>query len=209
MPNPDLTEIAIVLDRSGSMDIIRKDMEGGFATFLAEQRKIPDPCNVSLYQFDNAFDVVYEDRPLAEAPPLTLTPRGGTALLDALARAMALIGERLARKPEAERPGKVVVLVITDGQENASREATRAQVAEKIKHQREAYNWQFAFLGANLDSFAEARSLNVSPAAVQNFQANAQGVGDMYAVSSKGVGAYRSTRSVNASLSIPKVKEEQ
>lgn len=201
MPNNDLTEIAVILDRSGSMQSIRADMEGGYAAFLAEQRASPSPCVVSLYQFDDRFDVVYQEVPLASAPGLSLVPRGSTALLDALGRSIVMIGERLAAKAEHERPGKIVVMVVTDGQENASREFTRELVREKVKHQTDVYGWQFAFLGANIDSFGEAASLGIAGAAVGNFQANAAGVDAMYASASAGVRAYRSA-GLGASLHI-------
>jgi hypothetical protein len=209
MPNESLTEIAVILDRSGSMDSIKKDMEGGFATFIAEQRKIPDPCVVSLYRFDTLFDAVYEERALADVPALDLEPRGSTALLDAMGQAIGLIGARLAKKPESERPGKVVVMVITDGAENASREFNRQQIKEKVTHQQDVYQWQFAFLGANMDSIGEAQSLGIASASAGNFQANSVGVGAMYASSGKAIGNYRATRSRDAKLTLDKDEEKQ
>lgn len=190
MPNAQLCELAVVLDRSGSMQSIKSDMEGGFARFMEEQRKLDLPCVVSLYQFDSEFEVVYEERPLDKAS-LELVPRGSTALLDAMGRSITLIGERLKRKPEHERPGKVVVLVITDGQENASREWKRDQVKAAVEHQREKYDWQFAFLGANIDAFAEAQSLGVPTRGAAKYQANTQGVSHAYNLASAGLSSYR------------------
>ena len=190
MPNAQLCELAVILDRSGSMASIKRDMEGGFATFIAEQSKDPSPCVVSLYQFDSTFETSYEERPLSAAS-LELVPRGSTALLDAMGKAITLIGERLKAKPESERPGKVVVLVITDGQENASREWRREAVKAAVEHQREKYNWQFAFLGANLDSFSEAMSIGMRKAAAANFQASAQGVSSGYGLLSSSLRDYR------------------
>lgn len=192
MPNQSLTEIAVILDRSGSMASIREDMIGGFAHFFAEQRKVDAPCVASVYQFDNHFDVVFEEKPLAEIESLVLEPRGGTALLDAVGRAIGLIGRRLKAKPDADRPGSVVVLVITDGHENASGEFTRDQIKKMIEHQREKYDWQFAFLGANVDSFAEGRSMGFDGAAVMDYMPSGMGVNAMSDKLSKGVGAYRS-----------------
>lgn len=191
MPNDRLCEIVVLLDRSGSMASIRADMEGGFAAFVEEQRKLDEPCVVSLYQFDDAFDVVYQERPLADVPPLVLRPRGATALLDAMGRTITMVGERLAAKPESERPGKVVIMVITDGHENRSREWTRDRVQALVEHQRQLYSWQFAFLGANMDAIAEAQTMGMSGAAAMDFQHNASGVRHMY---KQAAGAMRSYR---------------
>lgn len=191
MPNENLTEIAVVLDRSGSMFQIRSDMVGAFAHFIDEQRKEPGACVVSLYQFDDRFETVYQERAIAEVGALNLDPRGNTALLDAMGKSISLIGERLAAKPEAERPGKVVIVVITDGLENASREWTRAQVRSRVEHQREQYAWQFAFLGANVDAFNEARSVGIPQGAALDYVASASGVQTMGTILSNAVRSYR------------------
>ena len=194
MPNNELCEIAIILDRSGSMASIKEDMEGGFKTFMEEQRLVPSPCVVSLYQFDNDMNVVFEERPLADVADLVLAPRGGTALYDAMGQVIVMMGERLAKKPEQERPGKVVVLVITDGQENASKEYAAASVKNMVTEQREKYNWQFAFLGANIDSFDVGGHLGVAATSTANYEANARGVRQGYQVSGQAVRSYRSGR---------------
>lgn len=192
MPNENLTEIAVILDRSGSMQTIARDMEGGFASFIAEQRRIPAPCLVSLYQFDDQFEVVYQEVPLAQVPPLWLMPRNRTALFDAIGRTIALLGERHARLSSPHLvPGKVVVVVITDGQENASREYTRESIRHLVEMKTRTHDWQFAFLGANIDSFAAAGGIGMSAHSTSNFQANRRGVGEMYVASSRGIGAYR------------------
>ena len=191
MTNHNLTEIAIILDRSGSMDSIREDMIGGFATFVAEQAKLPGKCVVSLYQFDDRFECVYEERSVRHTRQLELVPRGSTALLDACGRAVTMIGERLAGKAEEHRPSKVVVLIITDGRENASREYSRAQVQELIRRQHDVYGWQFAYLGANVDAFTEARGLGVEAGA--NYQPTRGGVRGMYGAVGAAVANYRSS----------------
>ena len=124
-----------------------------------------------------------------------------TALLDAMGKAIDDVGARLAAKPETERPSKVVVVVITDGHENSSTRFTRAQIAEKVKHQESVYGWQFAFLGANIDSFGEADSLGISGTSTMDFQANAQGVGMMYGALNRSIATYR-TAGANATLAL-------
>lgn len=202
MPNTLLTEIVVIMDRSGSMHSIQHAMEEGFAKFIAEQRKIPDPCNVTFYRFNSCVDKVFEEQPLQSVEAMRLEPTGGTALLDAMGTAIVSVGARLAAKPEEQRPGKVVVVVITDGQENASVEYTQSRVADLVKQQSEVYNWQFAFLGANIDSFAVASVLNVQATATMDYTSDAQGAAVMYTNLAGGVSSYRSSRSSSARLNI-------
>lgn len=202
MPNMNLTEIAVILDRSGSMGKIREDMEGGFASFMAEQRRLGGACVVSLYQFDEHFERVYEERPIEQVYTLSLVPRGWTALLDAVGNTIDLVGQRLARKSEPMRPGKVVVLVITDGEENQSRKFSRHEIAQKVAHQRQEYRWQFAFLGANIDSFAEAGRLGMNLRSTANYTADREGVRGMYSSVSAAVSEYRANPNPDAELVI-------
>ncbi|MGQ0701869.1 MAG: vWA domain-containing protein [Gemmatimonadales bacterium] len=165
MTNPQRTDITIVLDRSGSMASVKSDVEGGFARFLEDQRKLPGECTLSLTQFDSeAVEDVYVARPIGEAPGMELHPRGMTPLLDAVGRTITRTGERLAAVPEPARPGRVLFVIITDGMENASREFSKAQVRELIERQRRVYQWDFIYLGANVDAFAEAHAMGISAA---------------------------------------------
>lgn len=200
MPNANLTEIVVIMDRSGSMHNIQGAMEEGFAHFMAEQRKIPDPCNVTFYRFNSNVDKVFEERPLQQVEAMLLEPTGGTALLDAMGTAIVNVGARLAAKPEDQRPGKIVVVVITDGQENASTEYTQTRVADLVKQQSETYNWQFAFLGANIDSFSVANAMNIGASATMDYAANASGVRGMIADVGGAVSNYRSSTSSSAKL---------
>lgn len=200
MPNPSLTELVIVMDRSGSMASIKDAMEEGFAQFMREQRKIPDPCNVTFYRFDSVVEKVFEECPLTDVGGMLLEPRGSTSLFDALGTSIVNVGARLAAKPEEKRPGKVVFVVITDGQENSSAEFTRDRLAQLVKQQTEVYNWQFAFLGANIDSFSTGASLGIAAAAIQNFTSTPTGVREMYAATAGAVSNYRSSSSTGAKL---------
>ncbi len=193
MPNVNLTELIILLDRSGSMKRIKEDMEGGVDTFIEEQKKGPGDCRVSQYQFDNDFEVVYENKDIKEVPKCELIPRGGTALRDALGKVIGLVGQRLAHTPEEQRPNKVIVLTITDGQENASKEWSPSALHASITEQREKYKWEFAMLGANIDSFTVARSYGIDPKAAQNYEVSASGVRGMATNMSKAVLRSRGT----------------
>lgn len=160
MPNDNTTHIAFLLDRSGSMQSIKDDVTGGFNALVADQRKTPGDCTLTLVQFDSQDpqETVFSTLPIAEVPELTgetFQPRGGTPLLDAMGRLITETGERIASTPEHQHPGKVIFVVLTDGLENASRTYTRDRIFEMIKHQREVYSWEFIFLGADQDAIAE------------------------------------------------------
>jgi hypothetical protein len=169
----DLTDITVVLDRSGSMGACREEAENGLNNFVAEQQKLTGECNFSLMQFDTEYEVVHNGIPLDEVPKFTLMPRGMTALLDAVGRAINEVGERLSALPERDRPELVVFVIVTDGLENASHECTRDQIRQMIEHQQAKHQWKFSFLGANQDAFAEAGALGISAAATSNFDVHA------------------------------------
>ncbi|WP_154795078.1 vWA domain-containing protein [Occultella kanbiaonis] len=163
MTDQNFTHIAFLLDRSGSMQSIKSDTVGGFDAFIAEQRGEPGRCTVSLAQFDNEYQEVYADRPIADVPSLELVPRGSTAMLDAIGRLINATGARLAALPEAERPGTVIVGIMTDGLENASKEFSRAQIKAMIGEQTDRYGWQFLYMGANQDAIEVGTGLGVDP----------------------------------------------
>ncbi|MHB8862450.1 MAG: vWA domain-containing protein [Pirellulaceae bacterium] len=165
----DLTDITLVVDRSGSMGSIRADAEGGVNAFVAEQAKQPGEALLTLVQFDTEYEFLHRGVPVQQVPPYELVPRGMTALLDAVGRAINETGERLAKMQEEDRPGLVVFVVMTDGEENSSKEFSRDQIKQLITQQQEKYNWHFTFLGANQDAFAEARALGIVAAGAANF----------------------------------------
>jgi hypothetical protein len=162
MTDPTYTDITMVLDRSGSMQSIKDDSIGGFDAFISEQRRLPGRCTVSLVQFDNVYEEVYTGRDLADVPGLTLVPRGSTAMLDAIGRAVNATGARLAAMPEDRRPGTVIVGIMTDGLENASREFTYPMVKALIEQQEQVYGWTFMYMGANQDAIEVGASLGVA-----------------------------------------------
>lgn len=170
MTDPNLTHLYFLLDRSGSMQSIRTDTEGGFDAFVQEQRTAPGACSVTLAQFDDAYEVVYADVPVAEVPPLDLHPRGRTALLDSIGRLVTEAGARLAARPEPQRPGTVVVAIMTDGMENASHEWTHPAIRRLIEQQERDYGWQFLYLGADQDAIEVGSSIGVAPANAMTYR---------------------------------------
>lgn len=162
MTNPNLTYIQAIIDRSGSMQSIRSDAEGGFDAFIAEQRKLPGECLVSLARFDDKYEVGYQDLPLAEVPPLEIIPRGTTAMLDAIGRTVNELGARLAALSEDRRPATVVVAIVTDGLENASREFSYPVVRQMITTQEQTYSWTFLYLGADQDAIEQGAKMGIA-----------------------------------------------
>lgn len=197
MTRSDLTHLYFLLDRSGSMQSIKADTEGGFAAFIDEQRSGQQgECRVTLAQFDNAYEVVYWDRPLAEVPALALLPRGGTALLDAMGRLITDAGARLAALPQEQRPGTVVVAVMTDGHENASKEWTHPAIKALVEQQTNAYRWQFLYMGADQDAIEVGASIGVSADYAVTYSRGKAGAA-MAATSSK-IAKLRTARAIDA-----------
>lgn len=177
--NPDLTEIAFVMDRSGSMATMKSEAIGGFNHFIDVQKSEPGDVRFTLVLFDNEYLKPIDHMPLAEVPHLndeTYEPRASTALLDAMGRTIDEIGQRLAATPEHERPSKVIIACMTDGYENSSRVYSNAKVAQMIEHQSTVYSWEFVFLGATLESREMARSWSMKDEDITEFDATSSGV---------------------------------
>ncbi|AMO61149.1 Uncharacterized protein encoded in toxicity protection region of plasmid R478, contains von Willebrand factor (vWF) domain [Mycolicibacterium phlei] len=189
MTNPQRALIAVLLDRSGSMESIKDDTEGGFNAFIAGQRSDTVDVRVTLAQFDTEYEVVYADRPVAEVPPLQLQPRGMTALYDSLGRLITDVGAELAALPEEQRPGRVTVVVLTDGHENSSREWSHDAVRKAIARQENDYAWQFVFLGANMDAVEIGTELGISADRSMTYAADGDGVGAAWAATTRYVSA--------------------
>lgn len=190
MPQENLTLIAALLDRSGSMQTIRDDTQGGFDAFLAEQRRQPGQVLVTLAQFDDVYEVVHSAVPIAQVPPLQLLPRGMTALLDGIGKLVTDVGATLSALPEEQRPAKVIVMVMTDGHENASREWSPDAVRSLIRQQEQVYSWEFLFLGANIDAVTVGTQLGFAADRSLTYGASKAGVGGAY-----GAAAAYTTRS--------------
>lgn len=190
------TRIAIILDRSGSMESCKESTVAGFNEFIRTQKKLPGEATVKMVQFDDQYETVF-DKPLKECPELTqsnFVPRGSTALLDAQGRTIVELGQELAALPEPERPSKVIVVTLTDGIENASKEYNVEKIAEMIREQRDKYNWDFVFLGANQDAIATAAAMCIPPSSAMSYSTSKAGVAATMAAVSHYVGAARQGR---------------
>lgn len=197
------TRIAIILDRSGSMGSVRESTVTGFNEFIKKQREVGGDVSVKLVQFDHEYDVVF-DKPLADVPEFTqanFVPRGNTALYDAQGKTIVTIGQELAAMPESERPSKVIVMTLTDGEENHSREYTLKAVSELIKGQQEKYGWDFVFLGANQDAVKTARAMNIRPQSAMTYSSNPTAMRASMTMASNYVNASRTVGAMNAAFS--------
>lgn len=195
MTDRNLSELIIILDRSGSMANIKTDMEGGFGEFIKERHNDPTDVRVSLYQFDEEIETVYENRPVKEVHGLTLEPRGWTALYDAVAFAIQRVGARLATTEEHRRPGAVVVMIISDGEENKSVIYNRfmaggERVRAMIEHQEQKYSWKFMFLGSDKKAFEQAKTFGISLSRSVRYQHDHVGTRGLWDVASQGIGEY-------------------
>ena len=189
-----LTAIAVILDKSGSMHSLASDTIGNFNKFLAEQKAFPGEAVFTLAAFNSEHDLVHDFIPINDVPNLnetTYSPSGGTALLDSLGKTIDAVGKKLSAMPEEDRASKVIVLVITDGQENSSTDYTDAQVKSMVEHQQSKYSWEFMFFGASMDQIAAGHALGVSKGNTMGYVATAAGVQDLYNNISRSTSVYR------------------
>ena len=201
MTNPNSTFIGIVLDASGSMAPIRDQTIDGINGFIASQRAVPGDARASLMLFHDSTTMLYDGLPLSDVPLLstsTYVCNHSTALLDAIGEMVDSVGRRLAALPEHERPGKVIICIMTDGHENASQRYSRSQIFAKIKEQREKYNWQFVFLAANQDAIATGATLGITRDAAISYGATAKGMSTATATLGESMSRYRLSADVNA-----------
>jgi hypothetical protein len=175
MTNPDYTALLFIIDESGSMWSIAQDMEGGIKTLLEEQDKLDGKLTVDVAYFDHNFRYPVSLAPAAQAN-IQLLPNGMTSLHDAIVRASTKFGQTLAALPEDERPGTVMVVVVTDGQENSSKESSKADVKALITKQQDEYSWNFVFLGANQDAVLAGESFGLRSGASLTYVASPTGV---------------------------------
>ena len=181
----DYTHILIVLDASGSMSSIQDDIKGSFNEFLKKQREAKGKTVFDLYQFSDEAKRIVRSADLAQFHDDLMAKyhcTGCTALNDAVCIAMDTVGQEFANMPESERPEHVLCVIITDGEENASKEFTTEDVKKRIKHQQEVYKWDFQFLAANQDAFEAGESIGLDQDDCMDFIADELGVKNMCCV---------------------------
>lgn len=187
------TMICLILDRSGSMSGRENDVVGGVNTFIEEQKKLPDPASIAFVRFETGH--IERFRPmqaLSEVKPLTraeYVPSGGTPLLDAVGSTITALDEDW----KAEKPDRAIVVIVTDGEENASKEYTKAKIQALIKARQDSGLWAFIYLGANVDAFSEAAAMGINLSNSAGYQNTSAGTKSLYATASASVGRMRMT----------------
>jgi len=173
-----LTEIACILDRSGSMGNIIDEAIGGLNKFLDDQKAEDGDANITIALFDDHYDVIYDNVDIQTIPQITrdmYNPRGMTALYDAIGLTMTSIGKRLAKTAEEDRPEKVMIVILTDGQENSSCKYSASKIADMIKHQEETYSWAFVYLASNVDAMATGSAFGMRSINTLSFTSTTEG----------------------------------
>lgn len=185
------TELVLLIDKSGSMASIKKGMEKALNDFITEQKALPGECNVSLIEFDDKYDVAFESRPLAQVGNIDINPRGGTALLDALGKTINTLDERLVNTTDENVPDVVCFVVVTDGEENSSKEYTGETIKKLLDEKTNALGWKFVYFGTNQDAIATATKFGFQAGNTISYATSAAGLaGTSFAMSSK-MSAYR------------------
>ncbi len=192
--NPHLTEIAYILDRSGSMQPMQEPAVAAFNDFIKSQLDVPGDARLTLIQFDDAYEVPVAAKPIQDVPQLTAatyTPRGSTALLDAIGRTIKETDHRISALPDADKPGKVILAIFTDGEENASQEYTIKHIGDLIRLHRDQKGWEFLFLAANQDAMATAATMRMDTGISASVSFSAKGVRSTGSAMSRKVRAMR------------------
>ena len=180
----NLTEMVFILDRSGSMGGLEKDTIGGFNSLLEKQKKESGEALVTTMLFDDDFTLVHDRQPIRTVAPLTEEQyfvRGCTALLDAIGLTISHIKKARKEMPKEERPDRTIVVITTDGMENSSRRYNYAKIKQKIEKCKKK-NWEFLFLGANMDAIGEAAKFGLDADRAVRYECDGEGTRKNYDV---------------------------
>lgn len=194
------TEIAFILDRSGSMSGLESDTIGGFNSILEKQKKEEGQAIVSTVLFDHEFDLIHNRQDITSISPLTTKEyftRGTTALLDAIGRSVTKIRRIHTEMPEEERPTNVLFVIITDGYENASTEFNYAMIHNLISLAKMDWKWEFLFIGANLDAAQEAKKYGIDASRSARYHADSQGTKTVYSSINSSISQLRTNKTIS------------
>jgi hypothetical protein len=195
------THIEVVLDASGSMDLIKKDTIGGFNSFLEGQKETASVGDTFTFTtFSSGYGGappwknIYKNARISDVPPLTNSTykcNGGTALLDTLGDSIKYLGAFLHQLPEEQRPSKVVFVILTDGEENSSHSYSKHNINAMIKTQTDDYKWEFVFLGANQDAIQVGATIGIAAASSMSYGANEIGVKSTFESLTRSLNTYK------------------
>ena len=190
----NLTELVFILDKSGSMSGLEKDTIGGFNSMLDQQRKVDGECVITTVLFDNRYELLHDRIDIRAVQPITgkaYFVGGSTALLDAIGSTIHKIDTAQKNTTEDYRAEKVMFVIITDGEENASRHFSSAQIRQMIQHQKERYGWEFIFLGANIDAVETAGRFGIDADRAVDYVPDGEGTELNYRMMSETVATFR------------------
>lgn len=206
----NLTQLVFILDRSGSMAGLESDTIGGFNSMLEKQKKEDGECIITTVLFDHEVELLHDRidiravRPMSEKEYMV---RGSTALLDAIGKTIHKIGNAEKNTAEEYRADKVMVVIITDGEENSSRFYSLKEVKHMIERQKEHYGWEFIFLGANIDAVETATRFGIDKDMAVDYVPDKEGIQLNFSMMSEAVASYRACGSVPQS-SLNKIRKD-
>jgi uncharacterized protein YegL len=193
------TEIMFILDRSGSMQGLEIDTIGGFNALIEKQKRLPGECAISTVLFDDKIEVLHHHTNIQSLHPMTQRDyyvRGSTALLDAIGHSILNMDMYQRECSASRKADHVMVVITTDGHENSSTQFTNEQVRQLIERQKMLYNWEFIFLGANMDAIAQARSFGIHADKAVRFHSDKEGTSLNYDVLNEAITTKRSNKTI-------------
>ena len=195
----NLTELVFILDKSGSMAGLERDTIGGFNAMLDKQKAQAGECRITTVLFDHRYELLHDRTEIRAVRPITAREYrvgGSTALLDALGKTIHKIATAQKNTSEPFRAKRVMFVIITDGEENASREYAAKEVKEAIRRQKSRYGWEFIFLGANIDAVETAGRFGIDAGRAANYVPDSQGTALNFRAMSETVSAFRACGAV-------------
>jgi uncharacterized protein YegL len=175
----EVTELVFILDKSGSMSGLEKDTIGGFNAMLEKQRAVDGTCHITTVLFSDVYVMLHDGTNVREVQPITekeYSVGGSTALLDAIGYTIYKIDNKQMKNEENQRADKVMFVIITDGEENASREYSVGDIKQIIENRKNRCGWEFLFLGANIDAVGNAKRIGIDRNRAQNYIADSNGI---------------------------------
>ena len=169
----DYTAIALIVDRSGSMESVATDTKGGIKQFITAQKRNEKKASFTLVQFDHEYQVLNNFSDLKKVDENAFAkqyePRGSTALLDAIGRTVIEMSQKIEKMDQSKRPARIIVAIVTDGQENASHEFTVAKIKQLIE-EKQVQGWDFIFLGADLNAITVAKNYGLDTSKIAYYE---------------------------------------
>lgn len=195
----DLTELVFILDKSGSMAGLENDTVGGFNSMLRKQKEVDGECRITTVLFDNRYELLHDRIEIQAVSPMTdreYQVGGSTALLDAIGKAIHKLVSVQRNTAQEFRAKKVMFVIITDGEENSSREYSADKVRSMIEYEKSRYGWEFVFLGANIDAVETAGRFGIPADRAVDYVPDGAGTQLNFRMMSEAVASFRQTNAV-------------